>query len=113
MTLMYVGISKTQEIVQALESFKKTGKPVVAIGDYFTQDQYLLASHADTVISHPMGGVALEGYSSYHNYFREALEKISVNVHIFRAGDHKSAVEPFIRDDMSPDEREITGALAE
>lgn len=107
--LMYVGISKTQEITQALEAFKKTGKPVAAIGDYFTQDQYLLASHADTIISHPMGGVALEGYSSYHNYFREALEKISVNVHIFRAGDHKSAVEPFIRDDMSPDEREITG----
>jgi protease IV len=107
-SLMYVGISKTQEIMQALESFKKTGKPIVAIGDYFTQDQYLLASHADTVISHPMGGVALEGYSSYHNYFREALEKVSVNVHIFRAGDHKSAVEPFIRDDMSPEEREIT-----
>jgi protease IV len=107
-SLMYVGISKTQEIVQSLEKFKATGKPVVAIGDYFTQDQYLLASHADTVISHPMGGVALEGYSSYHNYFREALEKISVNVHIFRAGDHKSAVEPFIRDDMSPEEREIT-----
>jgi protease IV len=106
--LMYVGISKTQEIVQSLEKFKATGKSVVAIGDYFTQDQYLLASHADTVISHPMGGVALEGYSSYHNYFREALEKISVNVHIFRAGDHKSAVEPFIRDDMSPEEREIT-----
>lgn len=107
-SLMYVGISKTQEILQALEKFKETGKPVVAIGDYFTQDQYLLASHADTVISHPMGGVALEGYSSYNNYFREALEKISVNVHIFRAGDHKSAVEPFTRDDMSPDEREIT-----
>ena len=106
--LMYVGISKTQEIVQSLEKFKATGKPVVAIGDYFTQDQYLLASHSDTVISHPMGGVALEGYSSYHNYFREALEKISVNVHIFRAGDHKSAVEPFIRDDMSPEEREMT-----
>lgn len=107
-SLMYVGISKTQEIVQALESFRQTGKPIVAIGDYYTQDQYLLASHADTVIAHPMGGVALEGYSSYHNYFREALEKISVNVHIFRAGDHKSAVEPFIRDDMSPGEREVT-----
>lgn len=107
-SLMYVGISKTQEIVPALEAFKKTGKTVVAVGDYYTQDQYLLASHADTVISHPMGGVALEGYSSYHNYFREALEKISVNVHIFRAGDHKSAVEPFIRDDMSPGEREVT-----
>jgi protease-4 len=107
-SLVHVGISKTQEIAVALESFHKTGKPIVAIGDYYTQDQYLLASYADTVISHPMGGVALEGYSSYQNYFREALEKISVNVHIFRAGEHKSAVEPFMRDDMSPAEKELT-----
>jgi protease-4 len=78
------------------------------MGDYYTQDQYLLASFADTVIAHPMGGVALEGYSSYNNYFREALEKVSVSMHIFRAGDHKSAVEPFIRDDMSPGERKVT-----
>jgi protease IV len=106
--LMYVGISKTQEIARALDTFRKSGKPIVAIGDYFTQDQYLLASYADTVIAHPMGGVALEGYSSYRNYFREALEKISVNVHIFRVGEHKSAVEPFIRDDMSPGEKEVT-----
>jgi protease-4 len=108
-SLMHVGISKSQEIVPALEAFRKSGKPIIAIGDYYTQDQYLLASYADTVISHPMGGVALEGFSSYHNYFREALEKISVNVHIFRAGEHKSAVEPFIRDDMSPGEKEVTG----
>jgi len=103
-----LGISKTQEIVDALENFRESGKPIVAIGDYYTQDQYLLASHADTVIAHPLGGVALEGYSSYHNYFREALKKISVNVHVFRAGDHKSAVEPFMRDDMSPAEKELT-----
>ena len=98
--MMYVGISKTQEIVHALESFRESGKPIVVVGDYFTQDQYLLASHADSVIIHPLGGVALEGYSSYRNYFREALEKISVNVHVFRAGAHKSAMEPFVRDDM-------------
>ena len=107
--LMYVGISKTQEIIRALEAFRATGKPIVATGDYFTQDQYLLASHADTVIVHPLGGVALEGYSSYRNYFREALEKVSVNVHVFRAGEHKSALEPFMRDDMSPGEKELTG----
>tara|TARA_R110002072_G_scaffold1815_8_gene15377 strand:- start:64521 stop:66272 length:1752 start_codon:yes stop_codon:yes gene_type:complete len=104
-SLMYVGISKTQEIIPALQRFRESGKPIIAVGDYFTQDQYLLASHADTVISHPMGGVVLEGFSSYINYFRDALEKISVNVHVFRAGDHKSAVEPFIRDDMSPGEK--------
>jgi protease-4 len=108
-SLVYVGISKTQEILPSLHAFRRTGKPIIAIGDYYTQDQYLLASFADTVISHPMGGVVLEGYSSYRNYFREALEKVSVNVHIFRAGEHKNAVEPFIRDDMSESEKELTG----
>ena len=107
--LVYVGISKAQEIVRALESFRESGKPIVAVGDYYSQDQYLLASHADQVIVHPLGGVALEGFSSYRNYFREALEKLSVNVHVFRAGEHKSAMEPFLRDDMSPGEKELTG----
>lgn len=107
-SLVYVGISKAQEIFPALDAFRASGKPIVAIGDYYTQDQYLLASYADTVIANPMGGVALEGFSSYRNYFREALEKISVNVHVFRAGAHKSAVEPFMRDDMSLAEKKLT-----
>jgi protease-4 len=68
-----------------------------------------MASYADEIISHPLGGVILEGFSSYRNYFRQALEKVSVNVHVFRAGEHKSAMEPFMRDDMSPGEKEITG----
>src|SRR6056297_2357363 len=106
--LGYVGISKTQEIVEALTVFRDTGKPVIAVGDYFSQDQYLLASHADEVIVHPLGGVALEGFSSYRNYFKEALDKVSVNVHVFRAGEFKSAVEPFKRNDMSEGEREVT-----
>lgn len=108
--LVYVGISKSQEIIRALQVFRESGKPIVAVGDYFTQDQYLLASHADTIISHPLGGVAVEGYSSYRNYFRETLEKVSVNVHVFRAGDYKSAVEPFLRDDMSEGEKAVTEA---
>jgi protease-4 len=106
--LVYVGISKTQEILRALETFRESGKPIIAVGDYFTQDQYLLASHADEIIVHPMGGVALEGFSSYRNYFREALDKLSVNVHIFTAGEHKYAVEPFERNDMSAAEKEVT-----
>ncbi len=106
--LYSMGISKTQEIVRALETFKESGKPVIAVGDYYTQGQYLLASHADTVIVHPLGGVALEGFSSYHNYFREALEKLSVTMHVFKAGDHKSVAELMLRDDMSPEEKVIT-----
>lgn len=105
--LMRVGISRSQEIANALEAFKATGKPVVAVADFYTQDQYLLASYADEVISHPMGGVALEGFGAYYNYFAEALEKLSVNVHVFRAGKFKSAVEPFTRNDMSPDEKAV------
>ena len=107
-SLVYLGISKTQEIIPALEAFRETGKPIVALGDYYTQDQYLLASYADTVISHPLGGVAIEGFSSYRNYFREALDKLSINVHVFRAGEQKSYVEPFLRDDMSEPVKELT-----
>ena len=106
-SLFRVGISRSMEIAVALEAFKAAGKPVVAVADFYTQDQYLLASHADEIITHPMGGVALEGFGAYFNYFAEALEKLSVNVHVFRAGKFKSAVEPFTRNDMSPEEREV------
>ncbi|MEM1154001.1 MAG: S49 family peptidase, partial [Pseudomonadota bacterium] len=103
--LSYVGISKTQEIVEVLKEFKATGKPVVAKGDFFTQDQFLLASHADTVIMNPLGAVGLEGFSSYRNYFRETLEKLRVSMHVFHAGEFKSMAEPFLRDGMSPGEK--------
>ncbi|TXS92140.1 signal peptide peptidase SppA [Parahaliea maris] len=106
--LMSVGMSKTLEIREALQAFRSSGKPIIARGDYYTQDQYLLASQADTLILHPFGAVALEGFGSYRNYFRDALDKLSVNVHVFKAGEHKSVAEPYLRNDMSPGEREIT-----
>ena len=106
--LMSVGTSRSMEIAAAVERFQAAGKPVISVGDYYTQSQYLLASHADEVISHPMGGVALEGFSAYFNYFAEALDKLSVSMHVFRAGKHKSAVEPFLRSDMSLEEKEVT-----
>lgn len=106
--LLSVGSSKTFEIARALAAFRDTGKPVIARGDYFSQDQYLLASQADTVIMHPLGAVALEGFASYRNYYRDALDKLSVNIHVFKAGEHKSIAEPLVRNDMSPGEREIT-----
>ena len=106
--LVYVGLSKSLEISTALAAFRDSGKSIVAIGDYFGQDQYLLASQADEIITHPLGGVVIEGFSSYRNYFRQALDNVSVNVHVFRAGEHKSAMEPFMRDDMSPGEKQVT-----
>ena len=99
--LYFVGLSKSQEIAQALRTFKATGKEVVAVGTMFNQDQYYLASHADQIYLHPLGSVLLEGYSSYQNYFAEALDKLKINMHVFKAGNYKSAVEPFTRNSMS------------
>jgi protease-4 len=106
--LLYIGQSKTLELAEAIARFRDSGKPVIAAGDYFTQDQYRLAVEADHIVMHPMGAVGLEGYSSYMNYFAEALEKLAVTVHVFRAGDHKSLGDPFLRSDMSTEEKAIT-----
>ena len=103
---VYGGISKIQEIAAALEDFRSSGKKIIAAGDSYTQDQYLLAAQADEVYIHPMGGVLLQGYGLYRSYFKQALDKLEINFHVFRVGDYKSAMEPFVRDDMSDYARE-------
>ena len=96
------GLNKLQEIGHALNQFKQTsGKPVLVYGDYFSQSQYYIAAHADEVVLHPMGAVTIDGFARYRMYLKSALEKLKVNTHIFRVGTYKSAVEPFIRDEMS------------
>lgn len=100
------GLNQLQAIGQALDTFKATGKPVVAAEDYYSQAQYYLASHADKIIVNPMGGVDIHGLGVYRLYFREALDKLSVNYNIFKVGTYKSALEPFTRDNMSPEDRE-------
>lgn len=105
--LRYVGITKSLEIGEAIEAFKLSGKPVLSIGDYMSQDQYLLASYADEVYLNSHGGLFLEGYSSYRSYFKDALEKVKVDVNVFVAGENKDAMEPFLRNDMSDSNRAI------
>ena len=95
------GLSKLHEVGAALTKFKESGKPVIVYGDYYSQTQYYLASHADQVILHPMGAIGLDGFGRFRMYYKSALEKLKVNAHIFRVGTFKSAVEPYIRDDMS------------
>ena len=95
------GLTKLQDIALAIEDFKTSGKQVIALGDQYSQDQYYLASTANNIWLNPQGFMLLDGYSRYNLYFKSALEKLSVNQHIFRVGTFKSAVEPFIRDDMS------------
>ncbi|MCP4991657.1 MAG: signal peptide peptidase SppA [Colwellia sp.] len=95
------GLTKLQDIASALEDFKTSGKQIIALGDQFSQDQYYLASTANDIWLNPQGFMLLDGYGRYKMYFKSALEKLSINQHIFRVGTFKSAVEPFIRDDMS------------
>ena len=101
-SLHNTGLSKLIEVGNAISDFKNhSGKPVIVYGDYFSQSQYYLASHADSVILHPMGAIGIDGFGRYGMYYKSALEKLKVNAHIFRVGTYKSAVEPYIRDDMS------------
>jgi protease-4 len=100
------GISKLQEIGAALNRFKQSGKTIIAVGDNFNQSQYYLAAHAEKIYLHPMGHVFLSGYGLYRKYVKSALEKLMVQIHVFRVGTYKSALEPFLRDDMSDEARE-------
>ncbi|MEC8231501.1 MAG: signal peptide peptidase SppA [Pseudomonadota bacterium] len=97
------GLDKLRTVANAIDEFKTSEKPVYAIGDYFSQDQYYLAAHADHIYLNPMGGLMFEGYGRYGMYFKDMLEKLKVTTHIFRVGTYKSAVEPIIRNDMSED----------
>lgn len=103
--LQGAGLSQLMDLSQAIADFKASGKKVYAFGDSFRQGQYLLASNADEILMNNFGGVELEGLGIWQNYFHDALDKLGVNVHIFRVGEFKSAVEPFSRNDMSPESR--------
>jgi len=102
------GPSTLHRIAEAIDAFKDSGKPVYAIGNGYFDSQYMLAAEANEIIMHPFGAVFVGGYGRYRSYYREMLENLRVNVNVFRVGTYKSAVEPYIRDDMSPEAREAS-----
>jgi protease-4 len=103
--LELIGLNQLEDIGAALSDFKQSGKPVISAEDYYSQDQYYLAAHGSTIFLNPMGGVNLHGYGLYRFYFREALEKLKVNFHVFQVGSYKSALEPLTRNSMSAEDR--------
>lgn len=103
------GLTKLTEIGQALEYFKAKGKPIYAMGDYYSQSQFYLASYADEIYLNPMGGVFLTGFASYRNYFKSALEQLQVKMNVFKVGTYKDFVEPYLRDSMSPASKQQNG----
>lgn len=107
------GLSKLQELADEIVQFKQSGKPVTAVGDGFTRDQYYLAAHADRIYMHPMGLVLVDGYSRFLPYYKSALEKIYVDYNHWTVGEYKSFTEPATRDDMSPEDREASRVYLE
>ncbi len=101
-----IGLSQLQEIEAAISDFKASGKRVYAYAEGMSQHQYYLASMADEIWLHPEGLVILEGYSVFRNFYKQGLDMLGVDVHLFRVGEFKSAAEPFIRNDMSAESAE-------
>ena len=100
-----------RQLGEALERFKAAGKEVIAFGHSYSQGQYAIASFADAIYMHPFGQVGFPGYGRYSPYLKDLLDNWGVNVHLFRVGKYKEAAEPFTRDGMSPEAREVNQAL--
>jgi len=107
------GLSKLQEIGAALREFRAAGKRVVAAADSMDQTQYYLAAQAGEVYLDPLGLVYVDGFSYYRMYLKDAIDKLGVDVNVFRAGTFKSYTDQFSRSDMAPSEREESSVWLE
>lgn len=99
------GLPALQDLAQSIRWFREAGKKVYAHGQAFTQRQYYLAAQADEVYLDPLGFVLLDGYAYYRSYLRGAVDKLSVDINVFRIGSHKSGPETWTRGDMSAEDR--------
>ena len=104
------GFASLEEIRNALKDFKESGKFIVAYGDAYTQSLYYLSSVADKVLLNPQGMVEWRGLAATPMFFKDLLEKVGVEMQVFKVGTYKSAVEPFISTEMSPANREQVNA---
>jgi protease IV len=100
------GFAALREVGAALDRFRAAGKPVIAWGANLEQGQYYLAAHADKIYIDPQGGVIATGLANYRLFYKDLLDKLGVQVHLFRVGQFKSAAEPFILDHASPESKE-------
>ncbi len=104
--LSRLGMTQRKSLIEKLDEFKKTGKFVVAYADYYSQGEYFLASVADTVFVNPMGGVDLKGLATEVLYMKDLQEKTGIQMEVIRHGKYKSAVEPYLQQSMSDENRE-------
>jgi len=99
-------LARLDMLRHAIETFRASGKPVISVGNRYSQEQYYIASAADRIVLHPLGLVEIRGFGVYRNYFHQALNNLHIDVHLVHAGKYKSAAEPLVRDEMSAAARE-------
>jgi len=98
-------MAQLQRVGDAIDDFKASGKPVIVYGDGFMQSQYYLASRADEIYMHDLGAIYIDGFSYYRAFLKDAIDKLDVDVNVFRVGEFKSFVEPYLRNDMSEEDK--------
>jgi protease-4 len=104
------GLTKLDEVARSIDAFRKAGKTVIAFGESYEQTHYYLAAHADEIYLDPQGMVYIDGFGYYRMFLKDAIDKLGVDVNVFRAGKFKSYTDQFSRNDMSAQEREESGA---
>jgi protease IV len=100
------GVAKLEEVAAAIRDFRTSGKKVIAFGEGYDQAQYYLAAQADEVYLDPQGLVLIDGFGYYRTFLKGVIDKLSVDVNVFRAGKFKSYTDQFSRSDMSEQEEE-------
>ena len=105
------GLGALHEVAAAIDRVKAAGKPVIAWAGNYDQRQYLLAAHATEAYVHPMGSVMIEGFGRYRNYYRDALDKVGVTIHLMKVGTYKSFAEPYIGNGPSDAAKEAEAYL--
>jgi protease IV len=104
------GQPSLEELALAIHEFRATGKKVIAYGTELTQEKYYIAAQADEIYLDPLGFVLIDGYDRYRMFFKQALDKLGVDINVFRVGAFKSAVEEYTRTDMSPEDKQESEA---
>jgi protease-4 len=107
------GQAAMTDVADAIHRVRAAGKPVVAYATAYSDDSYLVASAASEVWLDPIGAVAIAGPGGSNLYFKGLLDKLGVTANVYRVGTYKAAVEPFIRNDMSPEAKQNAQALGE
>ncbi|NMR35674.1 signal peptide peptidase SppA [Chryseobacterium aquaticum] len=105
------GITQIDDLRAAIQDFKKSGKFVYAYGNTVSQSSYYLGSVADQYYLNPSGGIELKGLSTEVTFFKDFAEKYGIGIEVIRHGKFKSAVEPFLRNDISPENKEQLSTL--